>query len=254
MSARFKLPRWEVIAAVAVLLVVTLGLWAGKVITTSGAVTAYATAMLALGAVALAGGTIGLLREQRNAERRKVEQAAEDDIACVMITRITGPGQYLRVEVTNNSSRAIRQVYVWADIERVIGRYHTVVLENDPRTGQLLMSRRMRVFRVTVDGKELYHAYRTIFPGQSVLFDQDTKMNQCRDPLLEIDNASIKAWALFANAAGTTWWKCSEDGEIVRLDQPPALVQEVPRQLGPGTPPERQEQWSSLGPDAAADQ
>jgi hypothetical protein len=254
MSDRFKLPRWEVIAAVAVLLLVTVGLWIGKVITTSGAVTAYATAILALGAVALAAGTIGLLREQRNAEVRKLEQAAEDDIARVLITRITGPGQYLRVEVTNNSGRAIRQVYVWADIERVIGRYHTVVLEADPRTGQLLISRRMRVFRVTLDGKELYHAYRTIFPGQSVLFDQDTKMNQCRDPLLEIDNASIKAWALFANAAGTTWWKCSEDGEIIRLDEPPTLAQEVPRQLGPGIPPERQEQWPSPAHEVAGEQ
>jgi hypothetical protein len=242
MSDRFKLPRREVIAAVAVLLLATVGLWAGRVITTSGTLIAYATAMLALGAVGLAGATTGLLREQRNANKlladeanRRSAQAAEDDIACVVINRVSGPGHYLRVEVVNNSSRAIRQVYVWADIERVIGRYHTVVLETDARTGHLQISQRMRVFRITVDGKELYHAFRAIFPGQSVLFDQDTKMNQCRDPLLEIDNASIKAWALFANAAGTTWWKCSEDGEIYRLDEPPTLVQEVPRQLGPGT-------------------
>jgi hypothetical protein len=112
----------------------------------------------------------------------------------------------------------------------------------------------MRVFRITVDNKELYHAFRAIFPGQSVLFDQDIKMNQCRDPLLEIDNASIKAWALFGNAAGTTWWKCSEDGEIYRLDEPPKLVQDGPRQLGPGTPPDRQEQRSSLGHDVTAGQ
>jgi hypothetical protein len=253
MSDRFKLPRWEVIAAVAALLLVTVGLWAGKVITTSAALTAYATTMLAFGTIALAGGTIGLLREQRNAnkvladqEHKRLAQAAEDDIARVVVNRISGPGQYLRVEVANHSSRAIRQVYVWADIERVIGRYHAVVLEADPRTGQLLISRRMRVSRVTVDGKELYHSYRTIFPGQSILFDQDTKMAQCRDPLLEIDNAAIKTWALFADAAGISWWKCSEDGEIYRLDEPPALVQEVPRQLGPGITPDRQEQGRAL--------
>jgi hypothetical protein len=261
MSDRFKLPRWEVIAAVAALLLLTAGLWAGKVITTSGALIAYATAMLALGTVALAGGTIGLLREQRNAnklladqEQSRLTQAAEDDIARVIINRISGPGQYLRVEVANNSGRAIRQVYVWADIERVIGRYHAVVLEADPRTGQLRISRRMRVSRITVDGKELYHSYRTIFPGQSILFDQDTKMAQCRDPLLEIDNASIKTWALFADAAGASWWKCSEDGEIHRLDEPPTLVQEGPRQLEPAIPPDRQEQWSGLGHDVAGKQ
>jgi hypothetical protein len=236
MGDRFKLPRWEVIAAVAILLLLTVGLWVGKIITTSGALVAYATAMLALGSAALAGGTIGLLREQRSAERRKLEQATEDDIACVMVNRVSGPGQYLRVEVRNNSRRAIRDVYVWAEIERVTGRYHAVVLDADPRTGQLLISRRMRLLPVMMDGKELYRSYRAIFPGQFVIFDQDIHMNQCRDPLLDIDNASIKTWALFASAAGTTWWKCSEDGEIVRLGEPPALVQEVQPQPGRGTP------------------
>lgn len=236
MSERFKLPRLEVIAAIAAALLLTVGLWVGKIITTSSALVAYATSMLALGTVALAGGTIGLLREQRNAERRKVEQATEDDIACVMVNRISGPGQYLRVEIRNNSRRAIREVYVWADIERVSGRYHAVVLDGDPRTGQLQLSRRMRLFPVSMDGKELYRSYRAIFPGQFVIFDQDTQMNQCRDPVLDIDNASIKTWALFASAAGTTWWKCSEDGEIIRLGEPPALAQDVHPQLGPGTP------------------
>jgi hypothetical protein len=253
MSDRFKLPRWEVIAAVAALLLATVGLWAGKVITTSSALIAYATAMLALGTSALAGGTIGLLREQRTANKLLADKSAEDNAARVIVNRVTGPGQYLRVEVANNSSRAIRQVFVWADIERVMGRYHTVVLEADPRTGQLQISRHMRVSRITVDGKELYHSYRTIFPGQSILFDQDTKMAQCRDPLLEIDNASIKTWALFADATGATWWKCSEDGEIFRLDEPPALVQDAPRQLGPAIPQDRQEQWSGLGHDVKSE-
>src|SRR5215469_14545451 len=235
MSGRFKLPRWEVFAAITVVLLLTVGLWAGKVITTSGALVAYATAMLALGSFVLAGGAIGLLREQRNAESRKSEQAAEDDIACVMVNRISGPGQYLRVEVRNNSRRAIRDVYVWADVERVSGRYHAVVLDADPRTGQLRLSRRMRLFPVMMDAKELYRSFRAIFPGQFAIFDQDTQMNQCRDPVLDVDNASIKTWAMFASAAGTTWWKCSEDGEIVRLDEPPALAQEVEPQLGHGT-------------------
>lgn len=252
MSDRFKFPRWEVIAAIAALLLLTLGLWVAKVITTSGELIAYATAMLALGAVALAGATIGLLREQRSAERRKLEQATADDIACVLVNRISGPGQYLRVEVRNNSSRAIRQVYVWADIERVTGRYHAVVLDADQRTGQLRLSRRMRLFPVMMDDKELYRSYRTIFPGQFVIFDQDIHMSQCRDPILDIDNAAIKTWALFANAAGTTWWKCSEDGEIIRLDEPPALVQEAQPQLGPGTPDlaHHQVQLPSPGYDA----
>jgi hypothetical protein len=235
MNERFKFPRWEVIAAVAAALLLTVGLWVGKIIITSSALVAYATSMLALGTVALAGGTIGLLREQRNADRRKLEQATEDDMACVIVNRISGPGQYLRVEIRNNSRRAIRDVYVWADIERVTGRYHAVVLDGDPRTGQLRLSRRMRLLPVTMDGKELYRSYRAIFPGQFVFFDQDTQMNQCRDPVLDIDNASIKTWALFASAAGTAWWKCSEDGEIIRLGEPPALAQEVQPQLGPGT-------------------
>ena len=242
MSERFKFPRWEVVAAIAVLLVLTVGLWVGKVISTSGELIAYAIAMLALGTWALAGGTIGLLGEQRNAARRRLAQAAEDDIACVMVNRVSGPGQYLRVEVRNNSSRAIRQVYVWADIARVSGRYHAVVLDADPRTGQLRMSRRMRLLPVTVDDKELYHSYRTIFPGQFVVFDQDTQLTQCRDPLLDIDNAAIKTWALFASTAGTPWWKCSEDGDIVRLDEPPALVQEAQSQPGAGAPVPAQHQ------------
>jgi hypothetical protein len=236
MSERFKFPRWEVVAAIAVLLLLTVGLWVGKVISTSGDLIAYVTAMLALGSWALAGGAIGLLREQRNAARRVLAQAAEDDIACVMVSRVSGPGQYLRVEVRNNSSRAIRQVYVWADIARVSGRYHAVVLDGDPRTGQLRMSRRMRLLPVTVDDKELYHSYRTIFPGQFVIFDQDTQLSQCREPLLDIENAAIKAWALFASAAGTQWWKCSEDGDVIRLDEPPALVQEAQAQPGMGGP------------------
>jgi len=235
MSERFKFPRWEVIAAVAGLLLLTLGLWVAKIITTSSALVAYATSMLALGTVALAGGTIGLLRDQRNAESRRLEQATEDDIACVLVNRISGPGQYLRVEVRNNSRRAIRDIYVWADVERVSGRYHAVVLDADPRTGQLRLSRRMRLFPVMMDGKELYRSFRAIFPGQFVIFDQDTQMNQCRDPILDIDNASIKTWAMFASAAGNTWWKCSEDGEIVRLDEPPAQAQEVQPQGGHGT-------------------
>jgi hypothetical protein len=236
MSDRFKLPRREVIAAVAVLLLVTVGLWVSKVITTSGALTAYATAMLAVGTIALAGGTIGLLREQRTANKLLADQAVEDDIARVMVDRLSGPGQYLRVQVTNNSRRAIRQVYVWADIERVSNRYHTIVLEADPRTRQLRVSRRMRVFQITIDNRELYHSFRAIFPGQAIAFDQDTQMNQCREPILDIDNASIKAWALFANAPGTTWWKCSEDGEIYRLNEPPTPVQEVRPQLERGAP------------------
>jgi hypothetical protein len=209
--------------------------------------------MLALGTGALAGGTIGLLREQRDSERRKLAQAIEADIACVIVNRISGPGQYLRVEVRNNSSRAIHQVYVWADIERVSGRYHTVVLDADPRTGQFHMSRRMRLLPVTADDKELYHSFRAIFPGQLILFDQDTQLNQCRDPLLDIDNSSIKAWALFASAAGTTWWKCSEDGDIIRLDEPPALVQEVQSEpsVGAADPAPHQMQLPSPGYGAA---
>ena len=111
MSERFKFPRWEVIAAVAGLLLLTLGLWIAKVITTSSALVAYATSMLALGTVALAGGTIGLLRDQRNAESRKLEQATEDDIACVLVNRISGPGQYLRVEVRNNSKLGVIDLF-----------------------------------------------------------------------------------------------------------------------------------------------
>ena len=236
MGERFKFPRWEVVATIAVLLLLTVGLWVGKVISTSGELIAYAIAMLAVGTWALAGGTIGLIHEQRKAERRKLAQATEDDIACVMVSRVSGPGQYLRVEVRNNSSRAIRQVYVWADIARVSGRYHAVVLDADPRTGQLRMSRRMRLLPVTADDKELYHSYRTIFPGQIVIFDQDTQLSQCRDPLLDIDNAAIKTWALFASAAGTSWWRCSEDGDIIRLGGPPALVQEAQAQPRMGAP------------------
>jgi hypothetical protein len=46
------------------------------------------------------------------------------------------PGKYLKVKITNNSSRAIRSVYVWADVDRMRPHYEAVVVDTDPRMGR----------------------------------------------------------------------------------------------------------------------
>lgn len=140
--------RWLFPAGVATILALTLSLWLAGVITSAAALTAYATTALAVGTVGLAAGAIGTYRQQlreATARERQLEAAKEDDIARVIVERTSAPGEFLVADVTNNSSRAIRSVYVWADVDGMTGHYHAAVFEIDPQPGQEIASRRMPV-------------------------------------------------------------------------------------------------------------
>lgn len=228
----------QLVAVTAVLVIaLTVGLWGGGVITNAAALGAYATAVLALGTVLLAVGAIGTYVDQHRTiadQRAQLEAVKEDDIAQVLVDRVSKPGEFLKVVISNNSRRAIRRVYVWADIEGS-NRYHAVVLDDaDYRTSppQVVISRRMHVFRVSESGKELYRSYRTILPGDSKTFDQD-KNAPPREPVLNIDDSYIKAYALFADYEGV-WWKCSEEGDLERLPGNPEPIQDVRPSFGNG--------------------
>ncbi len=213
-------------AGVLLIAVLTVALWLSGTVASAATLTAYATMVLAVGTVGLAWGAIGTYVEQRRqltAQQHQLELAWENDIAQVIVRRISGPGDYLRVNVTNNSSRAIRCVYVWADIDGISGHYEAVVQDTDPNSDRAITSRRMRVFRITVGGSELYRCLRTMLPGDTEAFVQFTQTSN--EPLLNVDNAWIKAQAIFADIRGT-WWKASEDGDLEMLPEPPSLVTE----------------------------
>ena len=217
----------------------TVALWLSGAVASAATLTAYATMVLAAGTVGLAWGAIGAYVEQRRqitAQQHQLELTWENDIAQVIVRRISGPGDYLRVNVTNNSSRAIRCVYIWADIDGISGHYEGVVQDTDPNSGQAIMSRRMRIFRITVGGSELYRCLRTMLPGDSETFVQFTQLND--QPLLNVDNAWIKAQALFADIKGD-WWKASEDGDLEILPEPPRLITEDRPVMGRSIPTHR---------------
>jgi len=62
-----------------------------------------------------------------------------------------------------------------------------------------------------------------MLPGDTEAFVQFTQTSN--EPLLNVDNAWIKAQAIFADIRGT-WWKASEDGDLEMLPEPPSLVTE----------------------------
>ena len=211
-------------AGVLLIAVLTVALWLSGAVASAATLTAYATMVLAAGTVGLAWGAIGTYVEQRRqltAQQHQLDLAWENDISQVIVRRISGPGHYLKVNVTNNSSRAIRSVYVWADIDGTSGHYEAVVQDTDPNSGQAITSRRMRAFRITVGGSELYWSLRAILPGDTEAFVQFTKSGD--QPLPNVDNAWIKAQAIFADIRGT-WWKASEDGDLEMLPEPPSLA------------------------------
>lgn len=223
-------------AASGVLLIaaLTIALWLSGILASAATLTAFATIVLAGGTVGLAWGAIGTYVEQRRqiaAQQNQLEQAWENDVAQVIVRRVSGPGEYLRVVIANNSSRAIRSVYVWADIDGTSGHYEAVVQDTDPNSGQAFASRRMRVFRITVGGSELYRCLRTILPGDSETFVQFTQTVD--QPLLNVDNAWIKAQAIFADIKGT-WWEADEDGDLQMLPEPRSLVTQDRPVMGRG--------------------
>ncbi len=228
----------RVAAGIAVVALVTIILWLTGVVATAATLTAYATLLLAGGTIGLAWGAIGTYVEQHRqivAQQHQLEIARENDIAQVTVKRISGPGEVLKINVTNNSSRAIRSVYVWAKVQGMRPHYETILQDTDPRTGQAVMSRRMRTGRIVMDGDELYRCYRTMPPGQSETFVQ---FRGDDNPVADVDNAWITAYALFADIRGT-WWKCSEDGDVEPLPEGPTSVIENRPAMGTGIPATR---------------
>jgi len=161
MARFFNLPRSrQVLAAIAAAGQVTGGFRLGGLLGTAAQVTAYATAVLALGVIGLAAGAGGMYAELRVASQQQAGQLARQrlaDLAQIKIERFSGPGEMLRIEVHNGSERAITNVYVWADARGVRGHYAAGVPVDDAQV--------RRMANVPHDG-DLFWRLRVIRPGQ----------------------------------------------------------------------------------------
>ena len=215
MARFFNLPRSrQVLAAIAAVGLVTGSFRLGGLLGTAAQVTAYATSVLALGVTGLAAATAGTYAEQRRAHQLQAGRLARQtvaDIAQVKITRFSGPGEMLRIDVHNSSERAIRNVYVWADARGVPGHYAAGVPVDD------IQARRMA--NVPHDD-DLYWQLRVIHPGQHAYFTQLAHLHP--QPVAARADADLTAFAEFTDADGV-WWRCDEDGNISRQQpgQPP---------------------------------
>src|SRR5260370_34953236 len=108
----------QVLAAIAAAGLVTGSFRLGGLLGTAAQVTAYATVVLALGAIALAAGAVGTYAELRTANQQLAGQFARQrlaDLAQGKIERLSGPGEMLRGQVHNGEGRAVMDGYVWAD-------------------------------------------------------------------------------------------------------------------------------------------
>ena len=114
MAWLFKGPRSrQVLAGLAVAVLVTAALRLAGVLGTAAQVTAYATAVLAAGAAGLAVAAAGTYAQLRRAGLQQAGQLASRvvaDLAQVRVERFSGPGEMLRIEVHNGSERAIGNV------------------------------------------------------------------------------------------------------------------------------------------------
>ncbi len=183
----------------------TIALWLVGWIGTAGRLTAYAVLLLALGVLALAVGAIGIYTEQRDEGRQHADQLARvkiADIAQVQIERLSGPGELVTINVRNASSRAIRNVYVWADVRGVSGHYAAGIPAHDARSRHMIYVPR---------DDDLHWRLRAIRPGADALFTQLTHMNP--NPVPAVTDAEITAYAEFVDAEGA-WWRSDEDGTV----------------------------------------
>jgi hypothetical protein len=195
--------------------VLTIMLWLPGWLGTAGRLTAYAVLLLALGVAVLAAGAIGVYAEQRDAVRQHADQLARAkiaDIAQVQIDRLSGPGELVTINVRNASSRAIRNVYVWADVRGVAGHVATGIPAQDARSRHMIYVPR---------DDDLHWRLRAIRPGADALFTQLTHMNP--NPVPAVTDAEITAFAEFADAEGA-WWRCDEDGTVTRREPAEPLV------------------------------
>jgi len=219
-----KLPRSrQVLAGVLAVGVLTVVLWVAGSLSTTGRLAAYATVLIAVGAAGLAVGAIGVYTEQREMTRQHTDQlgrARIADIAQVEIDRLSGPGELVTINVRNASSRAIRNVYVWADVRGVPGHYAAGIPASDPRSRHMIY---------VPHDDELYWRLRAIRPAAEALFAQLTHMNP--NPVPAVTDAEITAFAEFVDADGT-WWRCDEDGTVIRRQ--PGGPSAAGSQHGPG--------------------
>src|SRR5258708_20890897 len=235
MARFFNLPRSrQVLAAIAAVGLVTGCLRLGGLLGTAGQVTAYATAVLAFGVIALAAGAVGTYAEQRKANQQQAGQLARQrlaDLAQVKIERFSGPGEMLRVDVHNGSERAITNVYVWADAPGVRAHHAAAVPVEDAQA--------RRMANVPHDG-DLFWQLRVVRPGQHAYFTQLRHLNP--QPVAARADADITAFAEFTDTDGV-WWRCDEDGRVGRQQpgEPPPGAARRGRARGggvrPATPP-----------------
>lgn len=204
----FKLSRSrQLLAGAAVVAVLTIALWLAGWLGTAGRLTAYGVMLLAIAVATLAAGAMGIYAEQRDEVRQHADQLARAkiaDIAQVQIDRLSGPGELVTINVRNASSRAIRNVYVWADVRGAPGHYAAGIPAQDARSRHMIYVPR---------DDDLHWRLRAIRPGADALFTQLTHMNP--NPVPAVTDAEITAYAEFIDAEDT-WWRCDEDGMVTR--------------------------------------
>lgn len=208
--------RTAMILAVSALLCLTGALLLSGLLRTSGQVTAYGTVLLAIGTIGLAVGAIGTYTEQQKTNQQLEAERADRktaDIAQVTVERLSGPNEHLNVTVHNGSSRAITNVYVWADARGMKGHYHAGVHDDDGGTA--------RGMRNTLHDGDLYWQLRVIQPGRHATFTQLTHMVE--QPVAAFADKDITAYAEFQDNDGI-WWRCDEDGNVTQTHpvEPPA--------------------------------
>ncbi len=189
--------------------VLTLSLWLSGIVDTAATLTAYATAVLAAGTTGLAFGTIGLYVEQRRQSQWEQGQLSRQkiaDMAQVTVIRLSRAGEFVKIGVTNNSSRAIRDVYVWAVAEGMTGLYHATAYDDEGR----MMAGMSNIPR-NASGETLYWRLRTVPTQETRFFDQAKHMID--QPVPEMADERITAFAEFRDPDGT-WWRADQDGNI----------------------------------------
>jgi len=221
---RTSRPRLALGVTIAVLVLAVLLRLAG-VLHTSGQLIAFTTTVLALGVAGLAAWAGGMYAElQQSAAAQRLA-----DIAQIEIERLTGPGEMLQVNVRNGSARAIRNIYVWAEVSGMPGHIAAGIPVGDARV--------RRMSNVPHDS-ELHWQLRSLGPGQQALFAQIAHLDP--HPVQAVADDDICAYAEFRDVDGA-WWRCDEDGNITRRQPAEPVTAGPARALaaGPGSRGER---------------
>jgi hypothetical protein len=199
--------RQQIEGGIVLLCLVTLALWLGTdYLGTAARLTAYGVCLLAAGTIGLAIGAVGTYGEQRKQNARL--EAAE--MARVFVLRVSGPDQFVRIAVSNQGTRAIRDLYVWAEAEGINGLYPAAVLDDRGHIARKMTNQIPR----NVDGGTLWWRLRALLPGDQATFYQVTYLAEQPIPGTIRDD-DITAFAEFLGTDGT-WWRADEDGNVGR--------------------------------------